>query len=79
MEFGIEKCAKLIMMIGKRESANKDVIRTLGERENHKYLEILEEDVIKIRRWRKKQGNNTSDERESFLKPSPATEISSKE
>ena len=53
MEFGIEKCAMLVMKSGKRhitdgmEPPNQDKIRTLGENETYKYLGILEADTIK--------------------------------
>ena len=53
MEFGIEKCAMLVMKSGKRhmtdgmELPNHDRIRTLGENETYKYLGILEADTIK--------------------------------
>ena len=53
MEFGIEKCALLVMKSGKRhltdgiELPNQDKIRTLGENETYKYLGILEADTIK--------------------------------
>ena len=53
MEFGIEKCAMLVMKIGKRhltdgmELPNQNKIRTLGEKETYKYLGILEADTIK--------------------------------
>ena len=53
MEFGIEKCATLVMKSGKRhltdrtELPNQDKIRTLGENETYKYLGILEADAIK--------------------------------
>ena len=53
MEFGIEKCAILVMKSGKRhmtdgmELPNHDKIRTLGEKETYKYLGILEADTIK--------------------------------
>ena len=53
MEFGIEKCAMLVMKSGKRhmtdgmELPNHDKIRTLGENETYKYLGILEADTIK--------------------------------
>ena len=53
MEFGIEKCAMLIMKNGKRqitegtELPNQERIKTLGEKENHKYFGILEADTIK--------------------------------
>ena len=53
MEFGIEKCAMLVMKSGKRhmtdgmELPNHDKIRTLRENETYKYLGILEADTIK--------------------------------
>ena len=53
MEFGIEKCAMLVIKSGKRHMAdgmelpNQDKIRTLGENETYKYLGILETDTIK--------------------------------
>ena len=53
MEFGIEKCALLVMKSGKRhltdgiELPNQDNIRTLAENETYKYLGILEADTIK--------------------------------
>ena len=53
MEFGIEKCAKLVMKSGKWhmthgiELPNHDKIRTLKENEPYKYLGILEADTIK--------------------------------
>ena len=53
LEFGIEKCAMLVMKSGKRhmtdgiELPNRDKIRTLGENETYKYLGILEADTIK--------------------------------
>ena len=65
------------MKSGKRESVkgieqpNQGCIGTLGEKENYKYLEILEED-IKKRRWAKKLGKSTSEVRESFSKPNTA-------
>ena len=53
MEFGIEKCAMLVMKSGKRhltdgmELPNLDEIRTPAENETYKYLSILEADTIK--------------------------------
>ena len=53
MEFGIEKCAVLVMKSGKQhitdrmELPNQDKFRTLGENETYKYLGILEADTIK--------------------------------
>ena len=52
MEFGIEKCAMLVMKSSKRhltdrmELPNQDKIRTLGKKETYKYLGILEADTI---------------------------------
>ena len=53
MEFGIEKCARIVMKRGKRhrtngmELPNQNKIRTLTENETYKYLEILKDDTIK--------------------------------
>ena len=53
MEFGIEKCALLVMKSGKWhltdgiELPNQDKIRMLAENETYKYLGILEADTIK--------------------------------
>ena len=53
MEFGIEKCAMLVMKSGKRhltdgmEIPNKDKIKTLAENETYKYMGILGADTIK--------------------------------
>ena len=53
MEFGIEKCAMLVMKSGKRymtdgmELPNHDRLRTLKENETYKYLGISEADTIK--------------------------------
>ena len=53
MEFGIEKCAMLVMKSGKwhltdgMELPNHDKIRTLAGNETYKYLGILEADTIK--------------------------------
>ena len=52
MEFGIEKCAMIVIKSGKRhitdgmELPNQE-IRTLWENETYKYLGILEADTIK--------------------------------
>ena len=53
MEFGTEKCALLVMKSSKQhltdriELRNQDKIRTLAENETYKYLEFLENDIIK--------------------------------
>ena len=53
MEFGIEKCAMLVMKSEKQhltdgmELSNQEKIKTLGKKETYKYLAILEADTIK--------------------------------
>ena len=53
VEFGMEKCAMLVMKSSKRhlthgiELPNQDNIRMLGEKETYKYMGILEADTIK--------------------------------
>ena len=53
MEFGIEKCAMLVMKSSKRhrtdgiELPNQNKIRTLGENDAYKYLGMLEADTTK--------------------------------
>ena len=48
IEFSIEKCIMLIMKIEKRETTtNQERFETLGEKENYKYLGILQADTIK--------------------------------
>ena len=53
VEFGIEKCALLVVKSGKRhltdgiELPNQDKIRTLAENETYEYLGILEADTVK--------------------------------
>ena len=58
MEFGKEKCVMLITKKRKRrkrkssegiELSNQENIRTLEEKENNKYLGILEVDTIKYK------------------------------
>ena len=53
MEFGIEKCDMLSVKLGKRETterielANHERIMKIAEKENYKYLGMLEADAIK--------------------------------
>ena len=53
MEFGIEKCAMLVIKSGKRHTTegiglpNQDKIRTLRENDTYKYMGNLEADTIK--------------------------------
>ena len=63
MEFGIEKCAMLVMKSGKQDMTDRmelpiqDKIRTLEEKETNKYSGILEADTIKqvvMKKLRKK-------------------------
>ena len=60
MEFGIEKWAMLVMQGWKwnfrdgMEVPNQDKIRTLGDKETYKYLDILEADAIKPEEMKEK-------------------------
>ena len=60
MEYGIEKCAILVMKSGKRhmtegvELRNQVMITTLSEKETYKYLGILEADTIKQQETKEK-------------------------
>ena len=80
MEFGIEKCAILVMKSGKRqltdrkELPNKGKIKTLAKKETYKYLGILEADTIKqvemkeyLRRTRKLRETKLSYQRNKYL------------
>ena len=78
MEFGIEKCAILVMKSGKRhlndaiELPNQDKIRTLGEKEIYKYFGIFEADTIKQVEMKEKikkeyLGRTKSYSRQNFL------------
>ena len=66
MEFSIEKCAMLIMKIGKRhltegvELPGQDKIRTFGEKEIYKYFGVLEADTIKQFQMKDKIKKRTS-------------------
>ena len=61
------------------ELPNEDKIRTFGEKETNKYLEILEVDTIKHAEIREKiKKRNTSGKRENYSKPNYIAEISSK-
>ena len=57
---------------------NKERIRTLGEKENYKYLGILKVDAIKLEEMKDKIKKGISDEQESFSKPSSIKGISLK-
>ena len=78
MEFGIEKCAMLVMKSGKRhmtdgmELPNKDKIKTLTENEIYKYLGILEADTIKQAEMKRKI-------QKEYLRQNSIAEILSKE
>ena len=85
MEFGIEKCAMLVMKSGKRqltdgmELPNKDKIKTRAENETYKYLGILEADTIKQAKGNKKFKKNTPGELENYSRQNSIAEILSKE
>ena len=85
MEFGIEKCALLVMKSGKRnltdgiELPNQDKIRTLAENETYKHLGILEADTIKQGEMKTKFKKNISGELENYMRQSSLAETLSKE
>ena len=85
MEFGIEKCAMLVMKSGKRhmtdgmEQPNHEKIRTLGENETYKYLGILETDTIKQVAMKDKIRKEYLRELENYSRQNSPAEISSKE
>ena len=68
MEFGIEKCAMLVMKSGKlqltdgMELPNKDEIKTLAENETYIYLSVLEADTIKQMEIKEKHSERISQE-----------------
>ena len=49
------------------------------EKENYKYLEILEADTITQKKMKEKYERSATDERENFSKSDSSAEISSKE
>ena len=82
MKFGIEKCAILVMKSSKphltdgMELPNLDKIRTLGPKENYKYLDILEADTIKHVEMKEKKITRTiSREQESYSRQNYQTNI----
>ena len=91
MEFGIEKSDMLEMEGSKRhlidgmELPNQDKIRTLGKKENYKYLEAdiikqIETDTIKQEeKKRKKLRKNIPGELDSYLRQNYQAETLSKE
>ena len=71
MEFDREKYTMLVMKSGKRsitegvELPNPVVIRTLGEKENYKYLGILEADIVKQQEMKEKNKRSILEEPEN--------------
>ena len=55
---------------------NTESIRTLGEKETYKYLELLEADTIKQAMIKEKTKKSILDERENFSKQSCAAGVS---
>ena len=81
MEFGIEKCIKLIMKSGKQQMTKGIELprkkRMLGEKETYKYLEILEMDTITQAEIKGKMKKRISGEHENYLRLNYIAEISS--
>ena len=76
IEFGIEKCAMLIMRSRKRqltvdriELPNQENIRMLGQKEIYKYLRLLEAGTIKQVEMKEKFKKSFSGKQENYLKP----------
>ena len=73
MEFGIEKCAMLIMKSGKRhltdrmELPNQEKIKMLGKKEIYKYLGIWEAYTIKQLKMKEKNLGRTKNLLETKL------------
>ena len=82
MEFGIEKCAMLVMKSGKRhmtdgiELPNRDKIRTLGENETWVFWRLTPSNKWKRKTRLKK---NISGELENYSRQNSPAETSSKE
>ena len=85
MEFGIEKCAMLIIRSRKwykkegMEQPNQEKIRMFGEKATYKYLGILEANTIEQEDMKgKKLKKSISGEGGSYSKPNYIAGISSK-
>ena len=91
MEFGIEKCAMLVMKNGKRqltdgmEQLNKDKIKTLAENEKaRRKRNLLTWASWRLtpsnkRKWKKKFRKDISREPENYSRQNSIAEILSKE
>ena len=84
IEFGIEKCAILIMKSGKRETAegiellSQKSIRTIGEKENYNFFRTNGSRPSQTNGDEGEKKKEKKEEQENFSKPSSAAEISSK-
>ena len=85
MEFGIKKCAILVMKYGKQHLTNgmelttQDKIIMLEEKETYKYLGIWRLTPSNKWRWKKKLRKNISGELKSYLRQNYQAETLSKE
>ena len=85
MEFGIEKCAMLIMKSRKQHMTegmklpNQDKIRTLREKEIYKYLGILTTETNKQVEMKEKILKSISGEWKSYSRQNYVAETLSKE
>ena len=85
IEFRIEKCDVLMMRSEKSKPAeeielpNQECMRTLGEKENYWFSEILEADTIKQAEMKEKIKKKVQEKDEKVSrKPNSAADISSK-
>ena len=75
MEFGIEKCAMLVIKSGKRhmteamELQNQEKYKNTREKETHKHLGILEADTVKQVEMKEKMKTSVSGEKKTYSKP----------
>ena len=85
MEFGIQKCAMLVMKSNKRQLTdgmqlpNEDKIKTFAENKTYKYLGILEADTIKQVEMKEKFKKIISGELENYSRQNSIAETLSKE
>ena len=85
MEFGIEKCAMLVMKSSKwhltdgMELPNKDKIKTLGEKKPTNTWGYWKLTLSNKRSWKKKLRKNISGEPESYSRQNYIVETLSKE
>ena len=75
MELGIEKCAKLIMKSEKQQIMeeiglpNQQKIRPFGEKQNYRYLGLLDADTIRHAKIKEKKSKEYHRRMKKYSKP----------